>query len=171
MAIGVSSFYWRGQEIRDDISRRITAQMLNLGRHVVQVAKMYAPKKTGALAQSISFDWNQADFTLVFLVTAPYGMFQEFGTRNIPPHPYMRPALLSNTAGDIYGFNLEMAFANLPPIHAPIVTAGAGFHLPSTLTPRQLAHVRKHLLPTSKRHHIGNVKRARVHVRHYPGDL
>ncbi len=168
MAIGVSSFYWRGNEIQDDVSRRITAQMLALGRQVVAIAERLAPKKTGRLATSISFDWNQADFTLVFLVDALYGMFQEFGTRNIPPHPYMRPAL--NMVGSVFGFNLEMAFANLPPIHAPLITHGAGFHLPSTLTGRQLAHVRRHLLPTSKRHHIGNVKRARVHVRQYGGD-
>ncbi len=171
MAVGVSSFYWNGYTIQEDIGRRITAQMLHLGRQVVQVAKMYAPKKTGRLAASISFDWNQADFTLVFLVDAPYGMFQEFGTRHIRPHPYMRPALLSNTAGDIYGFNLEMAFANLPPIRAPLVAEAGGFHLPSNLSARQLAHVRKHLIPTSVKHHIGNVKRARIHVRKYAGDL
>ncbi len=169
MAILVKALSWDSQLIQDGIHQRITAQMLALGKQVVQIAERLAPKKTGRLAQSISFDFNQADFRLVFVVEAPYGMFQEYGTRHIRPHPYMRPAL--NMVGPIYGIQTELAFANLPPIHAPITTSGRDYHLPTNLTARQVSHVRKHLVPAMKRHHIGNVSRAKVHIRHYPGDL
>ena len=50
-------------------------------------------------------------------------------------------------------------------INQPILAHGAGFHLPSNLTAKQLKHVRKHLLPTSKRYYVGAVGRSRMHVR------
>ncbi len=157
------------EEIDAGIHQRITAQMLALGKQVVAIAERLAPKKTGRLATSIGFDFNQADFRLVFVVEAPYGMFQEYGTRHIRPHPYFRPAL--NMVAPIFGIQTELAFANLPSIHAPLMVQGSGFHTPRSLTARQLAHVKKHLAPSAKRHHVGNVSRAKVHIRHYPGDL
>ncbi len=154
------------QDIANEIGRRVDAQMLEIGQKVVTIATNYAPKRTGRLATSIHFDYSLTSHTLVFVVDAPYGIFVEYGTRNQVPHPYLRPAL--NTVGQIYGFNLEMAFANIPHIQNPLLASGAGFHLPRTLTPKQVAHVRKHLLPTSKRHHISNVSRARLRVRKHP---
>ncbi len=156
-------------EVDAGIHRRITAQMLALGKQVVAIAERLAPKKTGRLATSIGFDFNQADFRLVFVVEAPYGMFVEYGTRNMRSHPYLRPAL--NMVGPIYGIETEMAFANLPPIHAPLMVQGSGFHTPRNLSAKQLAHVKKHLSPSAKRHHVGNVRRSRLHIRQYSGDL
>ncbi len=162
MAISINT-QWHGAQIIDQVTQRITADMLKLGNMVVSIAERYAPKRTGQLATSIGFDWNQADFTLVFTVGAPYGIFVEYGTRNMRPQPYLRPAL--NTVGPIFGFNTEMAFANTPHINAPILAAGRDFHLPANLSAKQLKHVAKWLLPTSRRHHIANAGRAKMHVR------
>ncbi len=154
---------WRGPQVIDEIDNRINANMLRLGRDVVASAKIFAPVKTGALKQSLTFDYNLSTKTLVFTSDIPYDIFQEYGTRNIRPTPHWRPAL--HAVGPQYGFNLEMAFANVPAIHHPIRAHGAGFKLPHVLTPKQLQHVRTHLLPTSKRHFIGNVSRAKMHIR------
>ncbi len=156
---------WHGADVLNEIGRRVDANMLELGRKVVAAAVGFAPKRTGRLATSIHFDYSFTSHTLVFVVDAPYGIFVEYGTRNQRPHPYLRPAL--HDVGPIYGFNTEMSFANTPSINAPILAAGAGFRLPSTLSHKQLAHVREHLLPTSKRLHRENVARTTMQLRKY----
>ncbi len=156
---------WHGADVANEIGRRIDANMLALGRDVVQRAEALAPVKTGLLRSSIGFDYSLSDHTLVFHVDAPYGIFVEYGTRNMRPHPYLRPAM--NAVGPVYGFNLEMMFANTPFIQAPILAKGAGFHLPSTLTAKQRQHVRQHLLPASKKHFKENVSRAKMGLRKY----
>ena len=123
-----------------------------------------APKRTGELARSIDFDWNDENFTVVFTVGVPYGIFQEFGTRNMPAHPYLRPAL--EQIGPQYGFNIEMAFLNTPEYNQPVLAVGSKFAMPSSLSSRQKAQVRvnekasKHFY--KKR---GNVRYARMHSR------
>ena len=156
---------WNGPSVIKEIDKRIDAQMIKLGQQVVEIAKTYAPVRTGRLQAALRFDYNLITHTLVFTSDVPYDIFTEYGTRNMAPRPHWRPAL--NTVGPVYGFNLEMAFANVPAIKAPILARGAGFQLPSNLTEKQLIHVRKHLLPTSKRHHISNVSRTKMKIRKY----
>lgn len=159
------TFDWRGAEVEAAFLARLDEEMANIGRTAVQVAQTYAPKRTGRLAMSIHFVVDHAQHSVEIAVGAPYGIFVEYGTRYMRPQPYLRPAL--NALGPIFGIQLDMAFNSVPMIHTPILAAGAGFHLPSTLTHKQLGHVRKHLLPTSKRHHIGNVSRAKLKVRKF----
>ena len=156
---------WHGQQVLDDVHHRLEGNMLALGQQVVAIAERYARKRTGRLATSIHFDFNREDLRLVFVVDTPYGMFVEYGTRNMRPQPYLRPAL--NAVGPIYGFETEMAFANMPEIHAPILAHGDTFKVPTSLTAKQLAHVKKHLMGASRRHHVGNVKRAKVKIRKF----
>ncbi len=156
---------WHGEDVMNEIGRRIDQNMLDIAQKVVTIAKTYAPVDTGMLRASIGFDYNLASHTLVFTVDAPYGIFQEYGTRNIRPHPYLRPAL--NTVGQIYGFNLEMSFGNIPAIHDPLLAAGPKFHAPKSLTAKQRAHVKEHLVSTSKRHWISNVSRTKMRVRRF----
>ena len=158
---------WDGPSVARTIEERIDVQMHKLGQQVVEIAQRYAPYKSGALRNSIDYDYNEATGTIAWTVGVPYGIFVEYGTRNMMPHPYLRPAI--NTVGSVYGWNMEMVFAETPHIKAPILASGAGFHLPSTLTSKQVAHVRKHLLPTSKRHFISNVSRARMSIRRRNG--
>lgn len=154
---------WSGDQIIDEIEDRVWNGMLAVSRQVVQIATMYAPKKTGRLATSIHFDADRTNFAVAFIVDAPYGIFQEYGTRHMAPHPYLRPAL--NTVGPQYGFDFTMAFDATPDIHAPLIARGASFGVPSTLTHSQHQHVINRLKPVSQRHHIGNVSRAHLRVR------
>jgi HK97 gp10 family phage protein len=158
---------WNGQQVMDEVHNRIRNGMLASAEQVVSIARSLAPKKTGRLAMGLGYDFNDAELTVVFTAEAPWSIFQEYGTRYIPPHPYLRPAI-NHVFSQTFGINTEMAFLNTPHINQPILAHGAGFHLPPTLTAKQLAHVREHLLPTSKRYYVGAVSRTRMHVRkHY----
>ncbi len=157
---------WHGDEVQQQIQARITANMLKLGSTVVLTASVLAPKRTGELSRSIGFDWNAESFTLVFTVDAPYGMFVEYGTRHMRPQPYLRRAL--EQVGPIYGFNTEMAFANVPSIHDPLLAAGPTFRVPKSLTAKQRQHVKEHLVPASKglwSGKSGNVRRTAMNLR------
>lgn len=163
---------WNGQEVIDAVHERIKANMLGLARAVVADAERRAPKRTGHLASTIGFDWNESTYSVVFTVDAPYGMFQEYGTRNMMPHPYIRPAL--NTIGPQYGFNFEISFTSTIQTDTKLLAHGPTFQMHKSLTAKQKAHVRAHLKPVSEHfHHLGspykgaltNVGRARVHAR------
>ncbi len=159
---------WHGADVLNEIGQRVDASMLALGKKVVAEAVRFAPKKTGRLALSLRFDYNLGTHTLVFTSDVPYDIFQEYGTRNMLPHPHWRPAI--NLAGQIYGFNLELAFANVPHIHQPLIAAGSTFHGPKTLTAKQRERVAHALKPTSARlwgHPSGNVSRTTMHMRKY----
>jgi HK97 gp10 family phage protein len=158
-------YAWNGNQVMDEIHARIVQQMNDIGRQVVDIAQRYAPRRTGRLATGISYAYNDATYTVAFIASAPYSVFVEYGTRNMRPQPYLRPAL--NTVGSIYGIDLALAFTNTPAINQPILAHGAGFHLPPTLTHAQRQHVARHLVPTSQRHHIANVSRARLYVRRH----
>ena len=156
---------WNGEQVLDEVDDRINAEMLRVGALVVEIAKRYTPVRSGHLQSQERFDYNLTTKTLIFISDVPYDIFVEYGTRNMRPQPHWRPAL--NTVGPIFGINLEMSFANIPEIKAPILAVGASFDLPSNLTAKQLAHVRKWLLPASKRHYIANVARTRMNIRRY----
>lgn len=162
---GNVEFNWSGEAVVDEVHRRIAANMLEMADRVVSMAEQFAPKRTGALATSIGYDWNYQDLTIVFTVGVDYGIFQEFGTRNMPPHPYLRPAI--NQVGPIYGFNVEMAFLNTPEYNQPVLAVGSGFRSPPGLSDRQKARVRENEVRGKRyyQHPTGNVRRARLHAR------
>lgn len=66
---------------------------------VVELAKVYAPKRTSRLADSIGRDELVREGTTVSVQVHAGGegiretVFMEFGTYKDTPHPYMRPAL------------------------------------------------------------------------------
>ena len=162
---------WHGSDVLNEIGKRIDANMLEMGQKVVAEAVRFAPKKTGRLAGSLTFDYNLSTHTLVFYSDMPepnYDIFQEYGTRNMLPHPHWRPAL--NAVGQIYGFNVELAFANVPAIRNPLRAIGPTFQGPRSLTAKQREHVAHGLKPISKRlweHSSGNVSRAKMHMRRH----
>ncbi len=157
---------WQGEDVLNEIGKRIDANMIQLGQKVVTVAKSLAQVRTGHLRDSIEYDYNLSTHTLVFVVEAEYGIFVEYGTRNMRAHPYLRPAL--NAVGPIYGFNLEMAFANIPQISNPLLAAGPSFVVPKRgLTRKQRSNI-KQLKATSKRlwkAKPGNVSRTAMNPR------
>ncbi len=167
---------WFGAKFLRDIEARVDKGLVHAGEAVVSKARQYAPVDTGELRDSIRYEingsggaaklsmggWTTAGKTLTIIVDALYGMYQEFGTRYIPPHPYIRPAL--NEVGKVFGAELGMSF-NVMPMTNPLYAVEAGFTHPPTLTSKQKAHVREHLLPASKRHYKGNVRKAKMKVR------
>jgi HK97 gp10 family phage protein len=158
-------YQWNGDHIMEEVHRRLAAEMHGKARQVVAIAESLAPKRTGRLATSIGYTWDDADLTVVFTVGAGYGIFQEYGTRNIPPHPYLRPAI-NYVFSRTFGFNTEMEFLNTPHIVNPLRANAGGFDLPrGVLTKRQKEHIAKRLAPTSKRYHVGAVSRTRLHPR------
>ncbi len=156
---------WRGDKILDEIDDRINAEMLRIGNLVVEIAKRYTPVRSGHLQASERFDYNLIDKTLTFISDVGYDIFVEYGTRNMKPQPHWRPAI--NTVGPVFGYNLEMSFANIPEIKAPILAVGKRFQLPSNLTAKQRAHVHRWMVPASERHYISNVSRTRMNIRRY----
>ncbi len=163
MAIGLNAFNWFGDKIMQAVTGDIQLKLHTAGAAVRARANALAPKKTGALAASI--DYRVVGKTLTIFVGVPYGIYQEYGTRNIPPHPYIRPALLE--MGRIWGANLEMAFQTQFAA-APMFAHQAGFTFPKRLTAKQRHHVATHLGPTSNRLYRGNVRRAKLRVRRSP---
>lgn len=71
-------------------------ELEQLAEHVVERARSAAPVDTGNLKSSIRVIASGHDDGGAFVdigTDDPVGIYQEFGTVNIPPHPFMRPAL------------------------------------------------------------------------------
>lgn len=167
------AFTWLGEQVLHTVEERLFHNLGAMAQAVVADTQARAHKRTGFMASEETYILNRANLSVSFIAGAGYDIFEEFGTRYRVPHPHWRPAL--NTVGPIYGFQTEFIFQNVPQIHAPILAAGAGFHLPSTLTKKQLKHVREHLLPVSKHYHylgnpykkeLTNVGRNKMRVQH-----
>lgn len=56
-------------------------------------AQQRAPVDTGFLKNSIHTEPGESDLEAQIVVGADYGIYQEFGTRFMPPHPYLIPAV------------------------------------------------------------------------------
>jgi len=170
------AFEWLGQKILHKIDEDIDRRMHAAGRKIVAKARSLAPVDTGALRDSIDYlvMYNESGgrHELLIQVGMPYGIFQEFGTRNIPPHPYIRPALNEVRA---FGFDIGMDFQSSelpwPGLLARTGPGGAGFEKPIShpgwkpLTAKQQHHLEHVLTPSIRRLNRGNVKRATMRVR------
>ena len=55
-------------------------------------AKAVVPVRTGTLRRSIHSIFENGGLTGICGPSVDYGQYVEFGTRHIPPRPYMRPA-------------------------------------------------------------------------------
>lgn len=77
-------------------SENFRRAMLEAAGPVVRQAQLYAPKRTGRLAASIHAEPELVDGQWEADVSwerdVYYGRFQEFGTRRMPAHPFLRPA-------------------------------------------------------------------------------
>jgi hypothetical protein len=164
MAIGLvqtgSGFTWNGAGVLAYVDRKIIENLHRGGQAVVARAQQLAPVKTGALRAGI--DYQVIGKTLTIISRVPYGLFQEQGTRTVPAHPHIRPALLE--LGRLWGGSLAMQF-NTPNYLGPVLAHQAGFTHPSTLTSKQREHIHRNLMPVSKRLYKGNVRRAKFRAR------
>lgn len=169
---GGNRFRWLGQQVKAFVDQKIEDRLFATGHRVVARAQQLAPVDTGALRQSIGFFVAGEGLrrTLVIDVGMPYGIYQEFGTRSIRPHPFIRPAL--NELSRLWGIDVQMAFAHAGPStwqgihHTRGQYVVPSKHQPRPLTAKQWQHVQQHLVPSGRQHHRGNVKRAKMVVRH-----
>lgn len=170
------SFRWFGDQVKQAVLNHVDGRLHQTGERVVARAQQLAPVDTGALRSSIGYIVAGEGLfrTLVIDVGMPYGIYQEFGTRNIPPHPFLRPAL--NEIGRLWGVEIQMAFAHGGPstwqgVYYAHQRRTPGYVIPSAIQPkpltdRQRAHVANVLAPSAARLHRGNTKRAKMVVRH-----
>lgn len=138
--------------------------MAALGGFLVGHMQQYAPVDTGALKLSMADQYDPSTFTLYISIGMPYAVYQEFGTRNIPPHPFIRPTIIDAAAA--YPWIEWDVLLNLNPVivsPSHLKASASGFRVPKSarLTAKQLAHVNTVLRPTSKRL-AGQIRRAGV---------
>ena len=167
-----TKFPWFGQQVKDWVLQKVDDRLHQTGDRIVSRAQQLAPVDTGALRNSISYIVAGEGLvrTLVIDVGMPYGIYQEYGTRNISPHPFIRPALLE--IGRLWGIDVQMTFAHGGPTTWQGVYHTQGRYVvpsaiqPKPLTPKQRVHVENRLAPSGKAMHRGNVRRAKMRVRH-----
>ena len=168
-----------GRKVREIVDGIIGDKLERTGEIVVQRARQLAPVRTGMLRESIDYIVIHAEGAgrseLRIEIGMPYGIFQEFGTRTIMPHPFIRPALLE--ARRVWGFDLNVDFSGVgySPTsagqwHGLLAGTGKGHRVAGysasasagwkPLTDRQKMHVEKTLIPSIKSFHRGNVKKA-----------
>ncbi len=152
-----------GTSMMTAIQGDITATLNTAGSQWRVMSTNLAPIKTGRLRDLETFKVEGNKLTLI--LGAPYDIFQEFGTRHIRPRPHVRPAL--NAIGRLWGATIEMSFLS-PHISSPVLAHQAGFIHPKGITAKQRAHIKANLLPASKKHYKGNVRRAKMVVRKIP---
>jgi hypothetical protein len=164
MAIGLvqtgGGFTWNGAGVLAYVDRKIIENLHRGGQAVVARAQQLAPVRTGELRSGI--DYQVIGKTLTIISRAPHGLFVEMGTRHMMAHPHIRPAI--NEFGRLWGGSLVMQF-NTPNYLGPVLAHQAGFTHPSTLTSKQREHIRRNLMPVSKRLYRGNVRRAKFRAR------
>lgn len=156
---------FNAQQFQKEINDSINAQGLALSQRIEAKARALAPYRSGYLRNTIDVFYDAIGKSIEIYVGAEYGLFQEFGTRYMPPHPFIRPAL---NAEQIYGFDVTMAFTNTWVTDTKLLARGPGFKGHRSLTAKQKQHVREKLTPVSRELYGGgqsNVARARLNVK------
>lgn len=153
----------------------VRAYVERIGEGITQEARRLAPVDTGFLRSTI--DWaivgeGIQGMVLHVFVGAPYGIFQEFGTRKMRAHPFLRPAI--NQAGSRF-ISTEMAFAGLAGsgpkggwqgLRADLRRGKERFRGPrgSQLSAREKAHIRNVLTPGLRKYNRGLSGKAKFRV-------
>ncbi len=177
-----SGLAWFGAQVTKQVMGDVDTKMRLTGEAIVAKAKELVHVDTGQTQASIGYTYRQSDKTLSIHADTPWALFLEMGTRHSRPYPYLRPAIAA--AGSVWGGKIEMEFANTAAVSHPILAHPGGkgnvlFKTPpvrshatpgtNRITPKQLAHVRRHLVPTSARLHKNkSVRNAKLIVRHRP---
>jgi hypothetical protein len=164
-------FNWNGDEIEREVMDAVDKTLMTLGGFLVEHMQGYAPVDTGALRTSIVDQYDPATHTLTIHIGMAYGVYQELGTRNIPPHPFIRPSIIDATAH----WNItDVTLIINPPVLSPthLRASTSGFRIPkgANLNAKQLHHVKTKLRPTS-RSFASKFKRRKINFRiQGPGD-
>jgi len=95
---------WRPEQLKRDIQKKLLTNAEAVGTFVAGRASQLAPKRTGALAAAIDYVVTRSGWDVEIVVGVPkaskafYARFQEFGTRRMAAHPFLRPAVQQNAA-------------------------------------------------------------------------
>lgn len=137
--------------VESQVLQRIDQELMHIGSFIVSAMQGYAPVDTGALRTGIHDIFDPASHSVTIYSPARYSVWQEFGTRFIRPHPYIRPAIFD--ASKRWSFDVTLFLHPPAQKSEPLRATTSGFKLPKhqRLTPAQEAHVRKHLIPTSRK--------------------
>ncbi len=179
-----SGLTWLGDQFAKKVMGDVDTKMRLTGEAIVAKAKELVHVDTGQTQASIGYTYRQSDKTLSIHADTPWALFLEMGTRHSQAYPYIRPAIAFG-AGRVWGGGaIEMEFANTAYVAHPIIAHPGGkgnvlFQTPpvrshatpgtNRITPKQLAHVRRHLVPASERlRRNKHVRNAKLIVRHRP---
>lgn len=85
------------------VGAKVSSVIRKSAKNIERGGRQRAPRKTGALANSISTDFygsgnSTKGMYAVIGPTARYGLFVEYGTVHTPPHPFMAPAVQAEAA-------------------------------------------------------------------------
>ncbi len=109
----VSRLNWQfGKAIRE-MDRKLELKMKEVGKVIKKTAKAYVAVDTGALKRSINYRYYRRERKLVIYALGRYAFFQEFGTRFMHAHPFIRPAILAS------GFHVGTIEVLFPGIRKP----------------------------------------------------
>ena len=147
-------FQWLGDEFAEKAMTAIDNSLIRLGGFLVERMESYAAVDTGTMKAGIHDKYDFSTHTLIVADPVPWSVWQEFGTRYTKPHPFFRPAILD--VGPTWeGIPIDFTLIIHPPaqMSEPLRATTSGFRLPKKqkLSAGQLAHVKKHLIPTSRK--------------------
>jgi HK97 gp10 family phage protein len=92
---GIEEFRAKIMYLPEDIRRRVYEAMNSITYDIVRRAKELCPVRTGRLMHSIYGHVNR-DLVMKVGATAPYAIYQEFGTRYIEPRAFLTQAIMEN---------------------------------------------------------------------------
>jgi HK97 gp10 family phage protein len=146
-----STFNWNGPAVQAQVMARVNQELQAMGTFLVSHMQAMAPVDTGYLRSAIYDVLDPVVHTLTVYSPAFYSIYQEFGTRFIRPHPYIRPAILEALKHWQFA-KVELILR--PPMQKsePLIATRSGFRLPKhqKLTEKQKEHVKKYLVPKSR---------------------
>ena len=159
-------FTWN-DGVEAEVIRELDTRLAAFGGHLASAMQSFAPVDTGLLRTSIANTYDTSTHTLTIHIGMFYGVYQEFGTRFIPPHPFIRPAIMEYAqVFEAWGLSAELLIHPNIQLHQrsePLRATTSGFRLPKKqkLTAAQKLHVKKKLVPIS-RSFANEFKRRRI---------
>lgn len=77
------------------VDGKVHASAESAGARMVEQARKLVPVRTGRLKSSIYHEYDPATKTLRLAADAPHALYVEMGTYQMPPRPFLRPAMLA----------------------------------------------------------------------------
>lgn len=161
-----STIQWAGDKIADLVYGEIDQRLNAAGQKFVDQVHRTVHVKTGEMRAGAYY--RVEGRTLILGDTSPHTLFEALGTRYRAGHSQYLEAI--NSIGPLFGASLEMEFA-VPFIASPVLAHDGRMIIPSGIQPRPLTQAQHRRVLANqaefRRHHRGNVRRAKVRVRRF----